>query len=514
MKRWIVGPAAMTLLASLALFAGACSGGSHSGDDGSATPSSVRAAPTPSLDSYYQQKLHWKPCGHGFQCTKLRVPLDYTKPRGTSIRLAVTKLPATDAAHRIGSLVLNPGGPGASGIDYAQAATTVVAAKVRARFDIVGFDPRGVERSDPVRCASGSLMDKLLALDPTPSTPAELTHSEQVSQHFVRGCQQRSGSLLAHIGTVDSARDMDVLRAALGDRQLSYLGKSYGSYLGALYAQLFPGRVRALVLDGAVDPSASAFTFGIVQGAGFDTALKSFVRYCAGQPNCPLGKHVSVPKGVAKVKSFLRKAGRSPIRTKGDHRTVDEGIATLGVQSALYDRGSWSYLREALHRAMHGDGGGLLQLSDFLTGRKAGGGYSNEEEAFIAISCLDRPWPHKVSAYRKAAKRAGKKAPVFGPAGVWTSLPCAYWPVQADHTPGPIHAKGAAPILVVGTTRDPATPYSWAKALAKQLDSGVLLTRKGDGHTGYRMGNRCIDKAVDTYLISGNPPKKGTTCSA
>lgn len=496
----------MGAAAAALLFATACTGGGSPSTSSSSAPASASK-----LSAYYDQELSWRDCHDGFQCATLRVPMDYTKPDGRRLRIAVIRLRAT--GHRIGSLVINPGGPGGSGIQYTRAARSVLSADLRAHFDAVGFDPRGVGESAPVRCLTAKQTDTYLNADPTPDDAADIATWRRDARMMASGCERRDGDLLRHVSTEETARDMDILRAALGDRKLTYLGKSYGTYLGALYAQRFSGRVRALVLDGAVDPRATGIKMVLGQAGGFRTALRAFVAACQKKASCPV--HGSDPSaGVADVGRMLRKLDAKPLRVPGESRRLTEGLATYGVLSALYDKGSWSYLEDGLRELRDGSGRTLLALADSLSGRRPNGTYDNSTDAMNAIGCIDQPWPHGEPAYRAAAERAGRQSPPFGADLVWTSLPCAYWPVKGPSSPPSLRATGAPPILVVGTTRDPATPLPWAKALADELSSGVLLTRTGDGHTAYMMGNTCVDRAVDKYLITTTPPKNGTHCPA
>lgn len=468
--------------------------------------------PAPSeLRDYYQQEIAWQPCADGFECGRLTVPLDYDEPAGQRIDLAVIRLPASDPDRRIASLLVNPGGPGASGVQYALGARSLIAPEVRARFDVVGFDPRGVGGSAPVRCLSAEELDRYFAVDASPDTRSERRSLVRGSRHFAAGCAEQSRRMLAHVGTANAARDMDVLRAALGDEGLTYLGLSYGTELGATYAELFPENVRALVLDGAVDPSLSAAEMGIAQAKGFETALRSFVGDCVQRPDCPLGTG-GVEDGLDRLEKFFAAVDADPLQVgKPGGRKLTQALAKFGLASALYSERYWPYLRDGLRAAFTGDGSGLLRLADALAGRKPDGTYTNLMGANMAITCVDEQMPEKVSAYAEVARQAEQVAPHFGESIGWSGLPCAFWkaPAGEDLT---IDGKGAPPILVVGTTRDPATPYAWAEALAAQLDSGVLLTRKGDGHTAYRQGNACIDRTVNHYLIEADPPEPGTVC--
>ena len=468
------------------------------------------AAPGDGLTRFYGQRLAWANCGGGFQCATLRVPLDYAHPQRAQIGIAVVRHPAGDAAHRLGSLILNPGGPGGSGVDYARAATDVVSAPVLATYDIVGFDPRGVARSAPVSCVDDRQMDTFVAGDPDPQTAAEQDQVVAEAKLFDAGCQARSGSLLPHVSTRDAARDMDVLRQALGDQRLNYMGKSYGTYLGAIYAELFPTRVGRMVLDGALDPSVGAQQQGRDQAAGFELELRSFLADCAKLgAGCPTGADpVAGEQRIARLFTAVR---TKPLPGVGG-RQLTEALAQTGIIAALYSTDTWGLLRQALTLAFAGDGRGLMVLSDAYTDRGPDGRYhSNEVAANIAVSCLDQPQVRSVADVQALLPSYREASPLFGAALAWSDLPCAYWPVPPEGKPHAVHAPGAAPILVVGTIRDPATPYRWAQGLAAQL-SAALLTYEGDGHTAYRRGSDCVDSAVDAYLLRGAQPAKGLRC--
>lgn len=483
--------------------------GTPTGSVGSATarPGAVPAG----LARFYDQRLRWTGCGGGFQCTRVKVPLDYAHPDRRAIELSVIRRPAGRPKARKGSLLLNPGGPGVSGVDYARAASSVFSSTLRDRFDVVGFDPRGVGGSTPVECLDDKETDAFIAADGSPDTPAEEQTLVDLSRHLADRCGQRSGELLAHVGTRDAARDLDVLRAALGDRRLHYLGKSYGTYLGATYAELFPSRVGTMVLDGALDPAIGGEDVAREQAVGFEVALQSFVDDCLNRGDCPL--RGSRKEALARVSRFLADVDRRPLKATSGRR-VTESLAVLGVVTALYDEESgWPLLRTALGEAFAGDGSTLLMLADFYTDRNASGHYTtNSNDAIYAVNCLDRPTEGDLATVRSTARSFERVAPHFGDYIAWSELPCASWPYPPQGQPHPVRAAGSAPILVVGTTRDPATPYKWAKALAGQLDNGHLLTFDGDGHTAYRRGSSCIDRAVDRYLVDGRVPAAGTRC--
>ncbi|MFC4118559.1 alpha/beta hydrolase [Nonomuraea zeae] len=451
--------------------------------------------------------LAWSECGGGFECATLRVPLDHAAPGGERLDLAVIRLPA--GGDRIGSLVVNPGGPGSSGVEYARAARIILSAKVRERFDVVGFDPRGVGGSAPVECLDDAQLDAFVALDTSPDSARERQALEAGSRGFAEGCERRSGRLLAHLGTVDVARDLDLLRQELGDAKLTYLGKSYGTFLGAVYADMFAGNVRALVLDGALDPALSRLRLNADQAAGFEQALRAYIATCLAEDGCPFRSR-TVEGALDEVTGLLRRTDRQPLQ--GDGREVTQALATLGVLTPLYDRNSWPELTETLRQAFKGNGTLLLRNADQLTGRHSDGTYSNQTEANTAVNCVDGAYPRNAAAYGQGAAEAFRRSPRFGPYIMWSSLPCAYWPAAPTFKAHPLKAEGAAPILVLGTSRDPATPSRWARALAGELESGVLLEYDGDGHTAYYNGSGCVDDAVDRYLLTGTAPADGTVC--
>jgi pimeloyl-ACP methyl ester carboxylesterase len=473
--------------------------------NGSTSPT---RAPSPDLARYYAQKLTWAGCGDSFQCSELTVPIDYAHPGGDDIRLSVIRLRAS--GHRLGSLVVNPGGPGGSGVDYARAARSQFTAPLRETFDIVGFDPRGVGASAPVHCLSGPQLDTFFAADPTPDTPVEEQAYVKSQRAFGAGCEKLSGKLLPFVSTVDAARDMDVLRAALGDPRLYYLGSSYGTFLGATYAGLFPSRVGRLVLDGAIDPTLTNEKLVLGQAKGFQVALDSFIADCQKRSDCPLPGGPSAAE--SRIAALLKSLDATPEPSGQTGRPLTEGLAVLGISEALYAPEFLdALLRTGLQQAFDGNGSTLLRLADFYTERNANGSYPNLLEANIAINCADKGSDQSVADVQKVMPDFVKASPVFGPPLAWADIACTGWPVRPGLS-APIHAPGAAPIVVVGTTRDPATPYAWAQALAAQLDSGRLLTFDGDGHTGYNRGSSCINRAVEVFLVQGTLPAKGLVC--
>ena len=485
-----------------------------SGEAATPLPSAERTPPAGSeaLAKFYGQTLDWKGCS-GAECAGLSVPMDYAKPDGETITIQVLRKRATKKGQRLGSLVVNPGGPGVSGVDYARAADFIVGKPVRQRFDVVGFDPRGVERSSPVDCLSDEGMDEFVSQDPTPDNPAEVQTFLASMKNLGNGCLAQTGPLLGHISTEDTVKDMDILRSALGDAKLNYLGKSYGTQLGAVYAGLFPTLVGRFVLDGVLPPDLTWKESAVGQAEGFERAAHAWAQDCVDQGGCPLGDTESaVMTGVSEL---LKQLDASPVPMQdGRESVLTEGWATVGVAQAMYDQGSWEALTEALRQVVAtGNGTELMQIADRYARRDPSGRYTeNLLEAFYAISCLDNPGSPDPAYYEAIVAEASVKAPVFGPALAWGAATCSHWPVKAGQGPRKISAEGSGPIVVIGTTRDPATPYEWAVRERDQLANARLLTFDGDGHTAYTRSNKCIDNAVNDYYTSGKVPADNTTC--
>ena len=469
------------------------------------------APPTPDLAPFYSQQLSWQPCRDKFECATLEVPVDYQDPTGDTIELALLKDPADDPAHRVGSLVVNPGGPGAPGTSYAENSSFAFRQVLRDDFDIVGFDPRGTGQSDPVDCVSDAELDSLTAADPDPDTAAEGQQLQQSYEAFFQGCMQHSDSLISHVTTVEAARDMDVLRAALGEAQLLYFGASYGTKLGATYADLFPDKVGRMVLDGAVDLSIDSRELSLQQAGGFEVALRSYVQNCVDDGDCFLGD--TVDDGLKTIQDLIASIEDHPLPTQDDTRPLAVGNAFYGLVAPLYNRDYWSILDQALQMALDGDGSLLLRLSDLYESRNDDGTYSdNSAEAILAINCLDDPYSITADQVPDQLPAFEQESPTFGDVFAWGLVSCHGVQAKATDKDPKIDAAGAAPIVVVGTTRDPATPYQWAVHLADQLQSGVLVSRDGDGHTGYNSGNDCVDGAVEDYLVDGTVPEDGLEC--
>lgn len=467
----------------------------------------ARRPPDPALARFYAQRPRWEACG-SHECSTLTVPLDYARPDGETIGLALLRVPAAQPAKRVGSLVVNPGGPGAPGTEYAAQAGVVFRQPLLDAYDVVGFDPRGTGASAPVDCLSDEELDEYIAGDPTPDTAAERAAYVRWTERIGAGCAARSPEIAAHVTTVEAARDMDVLRAALGEARLDYFGASYGTKLGATYADLFPRRVGRFVLDGALDPTLTTRQLNLGQAAGFERALQAYAADCVAQ-ECSLGG--SVEEVLGSITEVVERVDREPLPATGGRR-LRVGNAFYGIVAPLYHRDYWFVLTQALEAAQAGDGSVLLQLSDLYTSRGPTGYTDNSAEAIYAINCLDDPTaiePSEVDEQLPAFERA---SPTFGEAFAWSLVGCAGIEVESAVDEPVVDAPGAAPIVVVGTTRDPATPYEWSVALAEQLESGVLVSRDGDGHTGYNAGNTCVDTAVEQYLVDGVVPSDGLEC--
>jgi pimeloyl-ACP methyl ester carboxylesterase len=464
----------------------------------------VTASPA-ALKRFYTQHLVWQSCHDVFLCSTLLVPLDYSKPTGRTLHIAVIRKPSS-GSHE-GSLIINPGGPGASGVSFeAEAASSF--SQLTVHYDLVSFDPRGVGLSDPIRCLTSAQLTTFINTNPVPQDAAEHRRLVAQAKLFANDCFKRNGNYLEHVGTIDQARDMDVLRAALGDAKLTYYGASYGTYLGAEYAQLFPTHIRAMVLDGALNPDERSTQENLVQAEGFETDLHDFLAACVNSGTCPLGSTDAAAQ--AGLESLRAQVTAQPESVNG--RELGAGDFFEGLAAGLYSTSDWPQLWAVLGNAMKGNGAGLMVFADSLTERNSDGSYTNLIESNLAINCIDRPSPRSVGTYDSKARAFAKKSPDFGEAIEYGSLPCAFWKVPPVGTVHPVHARGAPPILVIGTTRDPATPYVWAQALAKQLSSGVLLTHDGDGHTAYLDNNPCVDAAVKSYIDDLATPKVGTIC--
>ncbi|MDM7830388.1 alpha/beta hydrolase [Cellulomonas edaphi] len=470
--------------------------------------SSVPAQDYGDLADFYGQQLDWTTCDAG-ECSKVTVPLDYDDPSGPTISLAISRHAAEGTP--IGSLLMNPGGPGASGIDFLESFLGEATSKLKKNYDLVGFDPRGIQRSAPITCVDPEEMDRIIALDPDTSTDAGLQAMIDESATFSKECVNRSGDVFGHVDTISAAKDLDIMRAALGDDQLHYLGFSYGTKLGATYAALFPKTAGRLVLDGALDPTLSEGEIESGQAGGFENALRAYVADCLKGSSCPLTG--SVDDGMTQIRALLDRAKVNPLPT-GTDRDLTQSLTFSGIAVTLYSQSYWAALTQGLAAAIHdNDGSILLSFADVYYDRDEDGTYStNSTEAFRAVNCLDDRSDPDFDVMRAEAAQIQKVAPTVGSFFSYGATGCADWAVPEVGGLDDYSAKGAPPVLVVGTTNDPATPYAWAQSLAQTLTSGVLLTYEGEGHTAYRASNTCIAKVVDAYLVDGKVPDDGTRC--
>jgi pimeloyl-ACP methyl ester carboxylesterase len=465
------------------------------------------------LDQFYTQQLDWSGCYENFECTELTVPINYRNIKAGTFQISVLRYKAQDPARRLGAIIVNPGGPGASGVDYAYNAEYLFDPDLTDRYDIVGFDPRGVSRSEPIICLSDEETDANYAADSKPDNDAEFEQAIVDSKDFLAKCEANTPHLTAY-STANAARDMDILRAALGEKKLNYMGKSYGTFMGALYAYLFPDKIGRVVLDGAVDPTVSNIDQTKNQAVSFDNALNAFIKDCATKSNCPLPKDQKA--AIDTLLNLWSSAATNPLKLKNtkDDRTVSESLLVIGTASALYDsEEGWPQLRQALREALTGYGDTYLELADNYTGRQPDGTYRNNEfDAGAIIDCLDFADARSAEKLRSDAETVIKAAPVFGPYIALSGLTCEFLtkptPVQITKT------TTNATIVIVGTTGDPATPYEWAQGLHKLLPNSALLTFVGDGHTGQGRGNACIDDAVNAYYLSGEIPAADLRCTS
>jgi pimeloyl-ACP methyl ester carboxylesterase len=453
--------------------------------------------------------LSWTDCGGGLECATFEVPVDHEKPGGPRFKLPIVRRPAGDPAHRIGSLLVNPGGPGGSGANWVRAAWVIVPQAIKDRFDLVGFDPRGEAGSTP-KIVCDDKLDAYTTLDLTPDDAAEKQALVTQTDAFIAGCEAHSKDILPFVGTDSIVKDMDALRAALGDEKMTFLGMSYGTFLGTVYAETYPDKVRALVLDAAIDPKNAGEEFIRGQAIGFEAQLDDFLTDCAGDAACPFHSNGDPAKAYDALQASIE---ASPLPAPpGGTRKLGPGQFAYGVSSWLYRPQQWPRLAQALAQAAAGDGSGILALSDGYLERGASGEYGNGLAVYYGVTSIDNTYAADVGVYQAMMEALRIKAPRLGVYLPYTALPAARWHVPPWRKPGPVTAPGAPPILVVGATRDPATPYPWAQSLVAQLEGSVLLTREGNGHVSFLRDNVCIDQAIVDYLVDLKLPAAGTVC--
>ncbi|WP_329040416.1 alpha/beta hydrolase [Streptomyces sp. NBC_00178] len=469
---------------------------------------------SPSAASASSGPLDWRRCGApedgeapgpAWRCATVRVPLDHAEPDGRTIGIALIRKPATRKSERLGSMLFDFGGPGGSGVGILPRAADAYR-ELNTRYDLVGFDPRGVAASEGVRCRDDEEQEKSYReIDMTPDTAAEEAAFVADGRAFGAGCARLSGAVLPHVGTTNAARDMDLIRAALGDEKLSYFGISYGTELGGTYAHLFPERVGRVVLDAVVDPTADSVGHARNQATGFQRALENYFRDRGQDPGA----------GTRRTAALLRRLDTDPLPTSSG-RELSESLAVTGIVTPLYSKSGWPSLTAALDEAeKSGRGDRLLELADSYNGRDADGHYGTQNHSQRAISCADTRARPTAAEARALLPEFRRLSPVFGPFLAWdTAGWCAGWPVEGEHDTPEASAPGAAPILVIGTTGDPATPYEGARRMADELGEGVgvMVTNKGEGHGAYGE-SPCVTSLVDAYFLDGEVPADGRTCS-
>ncbi|CAL9552607.1 alpha/beta hydrolase [Streptomyces sp. enrichment culture] len=508
MRRWMRWAATGAVGALLAT---GCTDGSGGADDRKGPDRALPSmAGLPS--SLTAQKPDWGKCeetadspapGDDWSCATLKVPLDWAEPEGETIDLALIRAEAT-GDDRIGSLVVNFGGPGGSGVATIPSYASTFSS-LHKRYDLVSFDPRGVGASEGIRCREDEEIQAAETIDVTPDTPDEERAYLADAADFGKDCARTTGKLMSHVSTTDTARDMDLMRHVLGDAKLHYLGFSYGTELGGVYAHLFPRHVGRMVLDAVVDPSADAVGHAENQTRGFQRALDDYLTSTGEDPE----------QGTARIVDLLDQLDAEPLPASSG-RELTQSLALTGIALALYSESSWPSLTSALEAARDGDGSELLVLADAYNDRDDSGRYGTSTHSQRVISCLDdrqRPTPEQA---RRALPKFERISPVFGAFLGWdTAGWCHEWPVPGQHDTPEVSAPGAPPILTVGNTGDPATPYEGARIMADELgkDVGVLLTWKGEGHGAYGSGSDCVDSTVDAYLLDGEVPQDGKVCS-
>jgi len=469
------------------------------------------------LQEYYDQVLRWTPCGNGMQCTTARAPMDWANPQDAEIELALVRQPATGA--KLGSLLINPGGPGGSGYDFVLDSVDYgTSDELQARYDIVGFDPRGVGRSSAVSCYDDpAFLDEFNYGDGTitdvgePGSDSWIAENERSAAEFAASCLEHTGPLLQFVDTISAARDMDLLRAVLGDEKLNFLGYSYGTFLGATYADLYPQKTGRLVLDGALDPATSDFDVTKTQAVGFESAFRAYLADCITRDECPFAGS-TVDEAMVETGALLTRLQSAPL-TGVDGRLLWQGTMFTAIILPLYSQDNWPFLDDLFTEVSAGETATAFFLADAYNGRNSDGTYlDNSTEAFISINCLDYVSETSNDAMRAEAVLLAEAAPIFGPVMSYGGSLCKSWPFPATRERVAIAAEGSADILVVGTTNDPATPYVWAVQLADQLANGHLVTYEGEGHTAYTAGDPCVLGVVDAYFIDGTVPATDPMC--
>ena len=498
MTRILAGAAAVALLA---------------GCTSAPAPSGQSAGIPAGFESIYQQQVFWNPCNDGFDCTTVSAPVDWSDPESDRIQLAVVRQESTNTTK--GSLLTNPGGPGGSGFDFVSFGYAVTPA-LRADYDVIGWDPRGVGGSTRVTCFTDSAdTDALLygTFDDPYESPAWIDELDAREGGFARACADNSGELLAHMDTASNARDMDLIRAVLASDKLNYVGYSYGTWLGTVYAQLFPQNVGAMVLDGGYDPGLGGFELFQQRMVGYDLAFRSYMQSCLDGAGCPFSGDIADALGQATA--LIATADETAL-VADDGRVLDTATLATAVGSSLDSTSYWEGLTDLLAAYAAGDPAPAFEAADSYNSRYADGTFGNGLDVFFAVTCQDYDFAADGAALGDRLAQIDAAAPVLGTflarddfARIASA--CSQWPAPRAELPTAFDAA-RVPIVVVGTTNDPATPYSWSQALVAQLGNAALITRNGDGHTGYNKGNACVDSAVDAYVLEGTLPASDPNC--
>ncbi|AYF97487.1 alpha/beta hydrolase [Protaetiibacter intestinalis] len=513
--------AATAVLAAAVLLAGCTGlpflGGGGTKDDGRPGPTGEDVPAE--LEQYYTQTPSWSGCGaSGIDCTEVTVPLDWDDPTGDTIQIAIARHKASGTP--IGSLLINPGGPGGSGYDFVHDSVDyIVTSDVLDDYDVIGFDPRGVNHSTPVECYTDSAdQDEWLygTYSSAYGTQGWLDELTERAADWTAACDANTGALMGHLDAASVARDMDVIRAVLGDTELHYLGYSYGTYLGTMYAELFPEKVGRMVLDGAVDPSVGDLDALATQMAGFDSGLRAYMTWCISSGgDCPFSGDVD-----AAMKSVRQMLDTVDARhfVASDGRELDSATVATGIILTLYSESYWPELSNLFTSLRKGDADTVFVYADAYNGRDAGGGYSdNSMEIYTAVTCNEGDLATDGVSTLDGLAKIDAAAPILGRYAAYDDyamldVVCSNWPYPVAELPTTFDAQGAPPIMVIGTTNDPATPYANAVSLSKQLSSGFLVSYEGEGHTIYAQGVACVDDTVDAYLLKGTVPASDPMC--
>jgi pimeloyl-ACP methyl ester carboxylesterase len=473
--------------------------------------------PPVDTEGFYSQSIAWQSCGDGLECATIASPTNWDAPQDGSIDLAVVRHLANGS--KLGSLLVNPGGPGGSGFDFVlYSASYAASANLLESYDLVGWDPRGVGRSTPVTCFTDSAdRDQNLygTFDSAYDTQGWIDELVVEEQKFADACAANTGDLLGHVDSLSNVKDMDLLRALVGDEKLNYLGYSYGTFLGALYAETFPDKVGRMVLDGAIDPLLSDFESLKVQMAGFDSAFRAYMAFCLDSEDCPFSG--SVDTAVGQARKVLETVDAQSL-VNSDGRRLDAATLGTAIAENLYAENYWPDMTSMFVSLSNGDPSQVFASADYYNSRNPDGSYSgNSVEVYTAVTCVDGDFVDDPATTLERIAEIDAAAPILGKFFAYDDFAvldtaCTHWPVPTATLPSSYEALGAPPILVIGTTNDPATPYAWAQSLAGQLSSGVLITHEGEGHTVYNQGVSCVDDTVDSYFLQGTVPSADPMC--